>query len=137
MPSYRTAFPSKYTKADDLGTSRPIGTIANVDFETVGSGANTEQKLVVHFREPLMRPMIMNLVNSDSIAEISGTDDYSKWPGTKVQLYVTKTEFQGKRIPCVRIQAPEGKKPKTLPKTLLHDDIDDAMPTVDEPEQPF
>jgi hypothetical protein len=106
MASYRTAFPSKYLKADDLGTTRPIGTIAAVGFENVGMGANADRKLVVRFKEPGLKQFVLNLVNCDSIAEIADTDDFEMWPGTRIQLFTTKTEFQGKRVPCIRICAP-------------------------------
>ena len=106
MATYRDAFPSKYLKADDLGTSRPIGTIDTVIFETVGVGANAERKLVVQFREPTLKKFVLNLVNCDSIAEVAGTDDYERWAGTRIRLFSTKTEFQGKRVPCVRVSPP-------------------------------
>src|SRR5687767_14852330 len=103
MPSYRTAFPSKFIKADDLHGTRPVGTIANVDFEDVGAGANKDRKLVAHFvEEPTIKPLVLNMINSDTIAEIAGTDDYARWGGVKIQLFASKTEFQGKRVACIR-----------------------------------
>ena len=84
MPSYKTAFPSKFIKAEDLGATRPIGTIRIVDFESVGTGTNAEQKLVAHFIEPTLKPLVLNLINSDTIAEIAATDDYSAWPGCRI-----------------------------------------------------
>ena len=37
---------------------------------------------------------------------LAGSDDFDAWPATKIELYATRTEFQGKRVPCVRIAAP-------------------------------
>ena len=106
MPSFKTAFPSKFVKADDLGNARPIGTIESVDLEEVGAGQNQERKLVVHFAEHTLKPLVLNLINCDTISDIVGTDDYDAWPGHKIQLFATKTEFQGKRVPCIRVCAP-------------------------------
>lgn len=116
MPSFKTAFPSKYLKADNLGTTRPVGTIATVGFEEVGTGDKQESKLVVTWREPGLRPMVLNMINAETIAEIAGTDDFEQWPGTRVQLYATKTEFQGKRVPCIRLEAPPAKPRKAAPE---------------------
>ena len=76
-----------------------------MEFEDVGS--DKERKLVVQFVEPSLKPLILNLTNGDSIAEIAGTDDYTKWPGTKIQLFASKTLFQGKRVPAIRLSAPQ------------------------------
>ena len=109
MPSYKTAFPSKFIKAENLGTTRPIGTIGTVDFEDVGAGQNKDRKLVVHFTEPDLKPLVLNLINSDTISELAATDDYEQWPGCRIQLFATKTEFQGKRVPCIR----SARRPRT------------------------
>jgi hypothetical protein len=106
MASYKDAFPSKYLKADDLGGRRPVGTIASVTFADVGGGGKVERKLVVRFTDPALKGLVLNLVNADTIAEITGNDDYEHWPGHRVQLFPTKTEFQGKRVPCIRLCAP-------------------------------
>jgi hypothetical protein len=106
MPSFKTAFPSKYLKADDLGPTRPIVTIADVTFEDIGAGGKKERKLVASFREAGIKPLVLNLINCDSITTAAGTDDYEDWPGVRIQLFASKTEFQGKRVPCVRLCAP-------------------------------
>jgi len=109
MSSYKTAFPSKHVKADDLGATRPIVTIARVDFEDVGTGEKAESKLVCHFANDAFKPLVLNMINSETIAEIAGTDQYESWVGVRIRLYATKTEFQGKRVPCIRIEAPPAK----------------------------
>lgn len=134
MPSYRTAFPSKYVKADDLGTTRPVGTIGTVNFEDVGTGAKQERKLVVHFEEATLKSLVLNLINSDTIAEITGTEDYEQWPGHKIQLFATKTEFKGTRVPCTRVCAPPKAKPASPRKPARVDDIDEAPQSGDEPD---
>jgi hypothetical protein len=107
MPSFRSAFPSKFLKADDLATGALVATIARVDFEDVGQGRRSERKLVVRFAEPGVKPMPLNLVNGESITEIAGTDDYQRWRGVAIELYRARTEYQGERVPCIRIRAPQ------------------------------
>lgn len=46
----------------------------------------------------------LNKTNWNSIAEISGHDDDANWPGTVIELYVDKTDFNGNRVDCVRIR---------------------------------
>ena len=107
--SFRVAFPSKYMKATDLSGRRLIGTISKVEFELVGVGAAQEKKLVAHFREGSLKPLVLNLVNSTAIAKIAGTEAYSQWAGTKVVLFPTETTFKGDTVACVRVAAPKTK----------------------------
>jgi hypothetical protein len=100
------AFPSKYLKADDLGTTRPIVTIASVSMQPVGLGADTQDKLVIAFNERGVKPMVLNKINSESIAEIVGSRDTDDWTGQRLQLFVMKVEFSGKRVPGIRVMAP-------------------------------
>src|SRR5262245_46078141 len=133
MPSFRKAFPSKYFKTDDLDPTTPaVFTIKRCGFELIGTGGKADDKLVVYFVESNSKPLILNLVNSESIAEISGTEDYERWPGTRLQLVVSKTEFQGRRVSCIRIQAPAAAaRGASKPAKASRPDPDDPMPTVD------
>jgi hypothetical protein len=138
MPSFRSAFPSKFIKADDLGATRPIGTIASVDFETVGNGANADRKLVVRFDESTLKPLVLNRINCETIAEITGTDDYAQWVGHRIQLFATKTEFQGKRVACIRIAAPpKGKATATTNNAHVPDQAVPSGQEHDESDIPF
>lgn len=129
MPSFRKAFPSKYFKTDDLDPTTPaVFTIKRCGFELIGTGGKADDKLVVYFVESNSKPLILNLVNSESIAEIAGTEDYERWSGTRLQLVVARTEFQGRRVPCIRIQAPAARGASKPPKAS-RPDPDDPMPT--------
>ena len=105
MSNYKDAFPSKYLKAADVNSPRAVE-IKSVDFEDVGAGQRQERKLVAHFVN-VVKGLVLNLITADTIAEITGTDDYEAWPGHVIELYPTKTEFQGKRVPCLRVREPE------------------------------
>ncbi len=111
------AFPSKYIKTEDLeGKSVPV-TIERVITETIkrDDGA-TEEKRIVYFRGG-QRGMVLNQTNWNAIADISGKDDDDDWPGTKVVLYPTKTQFGSKTVPCIRIMGPA--QNSALSKTQL------------------
>lgn len=108
MRSFRKAFPSKFLKADDLTESSIVATIARVELEDIGQGENVSRKLVAHFTEPGVKPFALNVVNAETIAELAGSEDIDRWPGTEIELFRTRTFFQGQRVPCVRIRAPQG-----------------------------
>jgi hypothetical protein len=100
-----TAFPSKFLKHDDVA-GKPVLTITKATYEDVGSGANVERKIVLTFAETEKR-LVLNMVNTNSVIEIVGDDETDSWPGHKIQLVPSRTEFQGKRVPCVRIDRPD------------------------------
>ena len=104
--SYKKWFPSKYLKAEDLGTNRVIGTIDRIELELVGAGKDQTEKPVLYFVEPKLKPLVLNRINSETIEEVAGTDDPEAWPGVRVVLYATKTDFQGKRVGCIRLDHP-------------------------------
>ena len=92
-------FPSKYLRAADLNGQEPILTIDRVEMELLGD----ERKPVVYFRGK-ERGLVMNKTNFTAIEEISGEEDTDNWAGTKVKLITAKVEFQGKRVPAIRVE---------------------------------
>ena len=110
-------FPGKYLRAADLGTAEPIVTIDRVGMETLGD----DSKAVVYFKGK-ERGIVLNKTNWTSIVDITGQDDSDNWTGHKVKLYVAKVEFQGKRVPAIRIDNP---KPRPTP-AVDPDFIDDG-----------
>lgn len=145
MPSYRTAFPSKYLRAQDA--TAPIdATIDYAAMELIGIGVKAENKLVVHFTDPTIKPFVLNMVNSASIAEIATTEDFELWGGVRIRLFVSRTEFQGKRVPCIRVEAPPvasasarsaTRPPRTVQRSATPapvDDIAETMQSLDDPD---
>jgi hypothetical protein len=111
MRSYKDNFPSRFLKVDDLKGRRLLVTIKEVTEERVGQGADADDKLIAWFQE-VPKGLVLNRTNCDSIGEIVGTDDVDLWPGHRVVLYPTKTDFGGKRVPCIRIEeSPTGSAP--------------------------
>jgi len=94
------AFPSSYLKAADLGHSRVLVTIQKVVIEAIGD----DHKPVVYFvgKE---KGLVLNKTNAQSIAEIAGTYDSDEWGGVQIRLFATKTDYAGKRVDCIRVDA--------------------------------
>lgn len=95
------AFPSKYLRAHDLGDKQPVVIIDKVTAETVGE----DTKLVVYFRGK-DKGLVLNKTNANSIMEITGSPITEEWTGHRIMLVTAKVEYQGKRVPAVRIERP-------------------------------
>jgi len=100
----RTAFPGQYVKAADLGGKTIVVVIERVEMEDISG----ETKPVVHFRGK-ERGLALNKTNANMIGEVLGTYDTDRWKGQAISLYPSKTDFQGKRVDCIRVdKAPTG-----------------------------
>lgn len=96
------AFPSNYLKAADLDGKEPTVTIKAVKSENIGE----DLKLVVYF-DGKDKGLVLNKTNANSIADLTGKDDTDDWPGYRVKLITAKVEYQGKRVPAIRIEEPD------------------------------
>lgn len=132
------AFPSKYIKTEDLEGKTLNVTIERVITETIKKDdGSTEEKRIVYFKGA-QRGMVLNQTNWNAIADISGQQDDDDWPGTKIMLYPTKTQFGAKIVPCIRIMGPaqNAALPKAQLKTVAQAienenpaaDMDDEIP---------
>jgi hypothetical protein len=115
------AFPSSYLKAADLQGRRVTVAIDKVVMEDIGG----EHKPVVKFQGK-DRGIVLNKTNASMIAEIAGSEETDDWHGVKVTLYPTKTDFQGKRVDCIRVDYVENghgaKRPAQRPVEAVEDD---------------
>ena len=96
-------FPGKYLRAADLGTAEPVVTIKTVKMEDLGD----ETKAVVYF-EGKDRGVVLNKTNWNMLVELTGEDDSDHWAGHRIRLFVAKVDFQGKRVPSIRIKEANG-----------------------------
>lgn len=95
-----TAFPSTYIKCDDL-QGRAVQVRMNyVKFEDIGG----DNKPVLFFVGK-DRGLVLNKTNANMIAELYG-DETEAWPNQVIELYPSKTDFQGKRVDCIRVREP-------------------------------
>src|SRR5512139_3859694 len=96
------AFPGQYLKAADLQGKRVRVVIDRVEMEDIGG----ETKPVLHFQGK-NRGVVLNKTNANAIWGINGSDDTDDWGGTEIVLFPSKTDFQGKRVDCIRIDPPD------------------------------
>jgi hypothetical protein len=93
-----------YLKKEDL--SEPVDTdLLSVKEEKVTApGKGTQTRLVAYF-DGLSKGLVINMANADTLAELTGTDDYDKWGDTPVQLYVDpEVKYGGKKTGGIRIR---------------------------------
>jgi hypothetical protein len=114
------AFPAKYLKAADAKAKPIVTVISHLAQEKVGKGLDAEEKHVLHFED--QKPLVLNRTNWDTLEEAFGDSD--DWPGNKVKLRNTRTQYQGKSVDGLRVEA-------IVPKPALKDDLNDEIPDFD------
>lgn len=97
-----SAFPGQYLKAADLQGKRVQVVIERVVMEDIGG----DQKPVAHFKGK-DRGLVLNKTNANAIWGITGSDDTDDWSDVAITLFPSKTDFQGKRVDCIRIDPPD------------------------------
>jgi hypothetical protein len=116
------AFSSKYLKASDLQGRDVTVKMGRVEQEKVGD----DMKLVIYFQGK-ERGMILNRTNANAIADAYGgeTED---WYGKAITLFEQMVDFQGKRVPGLRIRAPR-QAPRPAPQRQMAEaGFDDERP---------
>lgn len=93
------AFPSNYLKASDLDGRTPNVTIDRMEMETVGE----DNKMVLYFAGK-DKGLVLNKTNANTIADILGSTDTDDWVGKRIKLITAKVEYQGKRVPAIRVE---------------------------------
>jgi hypothetical protein len=95
-------FPSRFWKAADLKGGRMTVKISEVVMESIVD--DEDDKPCVYF-ENQTKCLPLNVTNWNMLEELSGSDESDNWVGLRVSLYATKVDFQGKRVPAIRIEA--------------------------------
>ena len=92
-------------------------TISKVVKEVVtGNSGRKEQCMVMYYKEPDYKPMILNRTNAKSIQALTGSPMIEDWIGHKVTLYGSTTRFGGDVVECLRIR-PTVIEPKETEET--------------------
>lgn len=92
------AFKGAYLKHSDLGGRKVGVTIEEVTMQKIGD----DDKPVASFRGK-DKGLVLNQTNWHTIADVLGSDDSDDWTGKRIVLMPAKTEFQGKRVDCIRV----------------------------------
>lgn len=118
-------FPSNYLRAADLNGAEPTVTIDRVVVETFGD----ESKPVVFFQGK-EKGVVLNKTNFNAIVDITKEEDTDNWRGHRIKLVTAKVEFQGKRVPAIRIDEParQGATQRQPPPPPVDAPTDDEIP---------
>ncbi len=119
-------FPSKYLKANDLEAGPQTVDIRELVLEEVGQGKDVETKPVVYFQDR-QKGLVLNVTNLRTIDEAYTTNS-DAWVGKPVELFSTETDFQGKRVACVRVRIPKPRSAEELTGGSGPADLDDDIP---------
>jgi hypothetical protein len=122
---FNTLFPSKYLQASDFEDTPRTMKIESVTLEKMQDGT---AKPLVSF-EGADKGLILNRTNGSVLVELYGGDT-NDWVGESVTLFAAVTDFQGKRVPCIRLRAPQkaGKKAAASDPLASLDDLQDEIP---------
>jgi hypothetical protein len=133
MPHFKKAFPSKYLSATDLDDGPIVATIKSVASESVGSGEDATDKLVVKFREKT-KPLVCNLTRAQAIADLVGSGETDRWAGCRIQIARGQTTFRGKRVACLLVEAAPPQKPRQPAPAAAADPEADQLDPPDDAE---
>ena len=122
MGNWRDSLPSQWLKAADF--EKPaLMTVRKFSVEKIGD----DQRPVVWFDET-EKGLGLNIVNGSTIEEICGTADPARWVGNKLVLFKTQTDYQGKRVDCIRIRAPKPGAVAVVPEPPQFQASDEDVP---------
>ena len=128
MPRISEVYGGNYLKAEDIkGRGDTVVTIESISVEEVDG----KKRAVVHFKGK-DKTLLLNVTNANMIEELLGTDEMDNWEGSRVCLYVTKVDFQGKRVDAIRVKAapqrPQTVAPQPPPPPATTELMDDDIP---------
>lgn len=92
-------YPSKYLKESDLRGRNVTVTIRTVQIVKIA-----EDKKPVAFFEGKDKGLVLNKTLLNAIAKATGEQDTDNWPGKRITLYPTETEYRGDVVPCIRVK---------------------------------
>ena len=108
-------FHGESLKAEELKGKDVTLTIAGWSLKEFEEKGKIDRKVELRFAET-DRTFILNKTNGYQIAEYLGTENLDDWPGSKVTLYPTKTDFGGKRVDCIRVKAAQRPQGVSVPQ---------------------
>lgn len=73
--------------------------------ETVMSTEGKAQKAVLHFAEPGIKPLVLNVTNSKAITKVARSPYFEDWGGVRIQLYIEQgVKAFGDVVNAVRVR---------------------------------
>ena len=109
-------FPAKFLQSADAKAKQIVTTISHMAQEEIGQGQDKKKKPVLYLED--QKPMVLNRTNTEALEEAFGDSD--DWPGHKIKIRCTKTQYQGKNVDGLRVEP-------IVPKPALKDDLNDEI----------
>lgn len=95
-------YPSKYLTAADLDGQDLLFTITKATLETLGQGADAEDKLVLSLKGEA-KGFVCNKTNATAIAKHLGSDDTDDWIGKNITLGPREVQFGKDMVWSIRV----------------------------------
>lgn len=115
---------SKFLKAADLNHGKPVVEIESAEVHENTYNGEVKQQIVLSFigKDKVLG---LNVTNARRIAQLTGTGDFTEWPGFRIRLFVDQTELDGKTVDCIRIfpDLPEQTDPQKRKAPAYDDEV--------------
>ena len=133
MPSIQDDYAgsSNYLKAEDL--KGQVVKVKIAGYERLQFEKGT--KAVLSF-EGKQKKLVLNKTNALMIADTFG-EDYNDWIGGEIELFATKTTYEGKLVPALRVQVPRQTQTPTPTVRMAPNARDRARETEPNPPAPL
>lgn len=112
-----SAFPSTYLKAGDLQGRTVSVVISDLKFETLGQGADAEQKAILYFQGK-EKGLVLNKTNANIISQVYG-DETDDWIGMEIELYTAMVQFQSNMVEAIRVRIPRKRAANGRPEPVI------------------
>lgn len=93
---------SQWLKSADIKGHQPIVTIATAEVRENNYDGDVKKQIVLTF-EGKDKQLGLNFTNAAKIAELTGTEDFDKWVGVSIKLYVEKVKGPQGMVDGIRI----------------------------------
>lgn len=118
---WKKAFKSDYLSSSDIDDKDLVLTIAKVVYQECMTQSGKKFCNVAHFKEPNVKPMILNVVNSKMVKKFSGNKVHlEEWLNIPIRVYVNQNvKFGSETVEGLRIRdtQPTITKPELKPNT--------------------
>ena len=103
MPNVDDVYSSNRLKAEHVQGRDYRLTITDAPVENCARrGERDDNKIVLYFHQT-EKTMPLNVINKNTVKELYGNIS-EEWVGKQITLFQTMTEYDGKRVQCIRIR---------------------------------
>lgn len=93
---------SNFLKSADLQGQSPVVLIDTATVEEPDFGDGKKPQIVLTFKGA-QKKLGLNKTNAMELARLFGTEDWTRWQGQQIKLYVTKVKYKDQMVDAIRI----------------------------------